>query len=217
MQFFLDTADLDDIKKYAAWGIVDGVTTNPSIIAKEGVDLETRIKEIAEVVDGPISAEVVSEDAAGMIEEGERIAQWHPNVYVKVPMTSEGLKAVTHFTNKDIRTNVTLVFSVSQAVMAAKAGATLVSPFVGRLDDISEDGMQLIADIRHAFDNYGYGTQILAASIRHPKHVVDSIMVGADIATMPPKIFDQLVKHPLTDKGLAAFLADWEKAKAFQK
>lgn len=217
MQFFLDTADLDDIKKYAAWGIVDGVTTNPSIIAKEGVDLETRIKEIAEVVDGPISAEVVSEDAAGMIEEGERIAQWHPNVYVKVPMTSEGLKAVNHFTNKDIRTNVTLVFSVSQAVMAAKAGATLVSPFVGRLDDISEDGMQLIADIRHAFDNYGYGTQILAASIRHPKHVVDSIMVGADIATMPPKIFDQLVKHPLTDKGLAAFLADWEKAKAFQK
>lgn len=217
MQFFLDTADLDDIKKYAAWGMVDGVTTNPSIIAKEGVDLETRIKEIAAVVEGPISAEVVSEDAAGMIEEGERIAKWHKNIYVKVPMTSEGLKAVKHFSEKGIHTNVTLVFSVSQAVMAAKVGATLVSPFVGRLDDISEDGMQLIADIRTAFDNYGYGTQILAASIRHPKHVIDSIMIGADIATMPPKIFDQLVSHPLTDKGLAAFLADWEKAKAFQK
>ena len=217
MQFFLDTADLEDIKKYAAWGMVDGVTTNPSIIAKEGVDLETRIKEIADIVDGPISAEVVSEDAAGMIVEGEKIAQWHPNVYVKVPMTSEGLKAVKHFSEHGIHTNVTLVFSVSQAVMAAKVGATLVSPFVGRLDDVSEDGMQLIADIRQAFDNYGYGTQILAASIRHPKHVVDSIIIGADIATMPPKIFDQLVAHPLTDKGLAAFLADWEKAKAFQK
>ena len=217
MQFFLDTADLDDIKKYASWGIVDGVTTNPSIIAKQGVDLETRIKEIAEVVDGPISAEVVSEDAEGMIAEGLEIAKWHPNVYIKVPMTSEGLKAVKHFSDNGLHTNVTLVFSVSQAVMAAKAGATLVSPFVGRLDDISEDGMQLIADIRVAFDNYGYATKILAASIRHPKHVVDSIMVGADIATMPPSIFDKLVKHPLTDKGLAAFLADWEKAKAFQK
>lgn len=217
MQFFLDTADLEQIKKYASWGIVDGVTTNPSIIAKEGVDLETRIKEIAKIVDGPISAEVVSEEAAGMIEEGERIAKWHPNVYVKVPMTSEGLKAVKYFSDNGIHTNVTLVFSVSQAVMAAKAGATLVSPFVGRLDDVSEDGMQLIADIRQAFDNYGYTTQILAASIRHPKHVVDAMAIGADIATMPPEIFDKLVKHPLTDKGLAAFLADWETAKAFQK
>jgi len=158
MKFFLDTADIADIKKYAAWGIVDGVTTNPSIIAKEGVDLETRIKEIAEIVDGPISAEVVSEDAEGMIAEGEKIAKWHENVYVKVPMTSEGLKAVTHFTAQGIRTNVTLVFSVSQAVMAAKAGATLVSPFVGRLDDISEDGMALIADIVHVFNVYGYET-----------------------------------------------------------
>lgn len=217
MKFFLDTADMADIKKYAAWGIVDGVTTNPSIIAKEGVDLETRIKEIAAVVDGPISAEVVAEDAPGMIEEGEKIAKWHKNVYVKVPMTSEGLKAVKHFSGKGIHTNVTLVFSVSQAVMAAKAGATLVSPFVGRLDDISEDGMGLIADIRHAFDNYGYGTEILAASIRHPKHVIDSIMIGADIATMPPSIFDKLVAHPLTDKGLAAFLKDWETVKDKQK
>ena len=217
MQFFLDTADLEDIKKYASWGIVDGVTTNPSIIAKEGVDLETRIKEIAEVVDGPISAEVVSTDAEGMIEEGLRIAKWHENVYVKVPMTSEGLKAVKRFTAEGIHTNVTLVFSVSQAVMAAKAGATLVSPFVGRLDDISEDGGQLIADIRQVFDNYGIDTKILSASIRHPLHVVESMKIGADIATMPPSIFDKLVKHPLTDKGLAAFLADWEKAKQFQK
>ncbi len=217
MQFFLDTADLDDIKKYAAWGIVDGVTTNPSLIAKEGVDLETRIKEIAEVVDGPISAEVVSEDAEGMIQEGRRAAKWHKNIFVKVPMTSEGLKAVKVFSAEGIRTNVTLVFSVSQAVMAAKAGATLISPFVGRLDDISEEGMQLIADIRQVFDNYGFETLILSASIRHPKHVVDSLLIGADIATMPPSIFDKLVKHPLTDKGLEAFLADWEKVKDIQK
>lgn len=217
MKFFLDTADMADIKKYAAWGIVDGVTTNPSIIAKEGVDLETRIKEIAEVVDGPISAEVVSEDAEGMIAEGEKIAAWHKNVYVKVPMTSEGLKAVKHFTAKGIHTNVTLVFSVSQAVMAAKAGATLVSPFVGRLDDISEDGMALIADIVHVYNLYGFETEVLAASIRHPKHVVDSLMMGADIATMPPSIFDKLVKHPLTDKGLAAFMKDWETVKDKQK
>lgn len=217
MKFFLDTADLEQIKKYAAWGIVDGVTTNPSIIAKEGVDLETRIKEIAKIVDGPISAEVIATDAEGMIQEGEKIAKWHENVYVKVPMTAEGLKAVKHFSSKGIKTNVTLVFSVSQAVMAAKAGATLVSPFVGRLDDVSEDGMALIADIVSVFDMYGYGTEVLAASIRHPMHVVDSMKLGADIATMPPEIFDKLVSHPLTDKGLAAFLADWEKAKAFQK
>lgn len=216
MKFFLDSADVADIKKYAAWGIVDGVTTNPSLIAKEGAHLETRIKEIAAIVDGPISAEVVSEEAEGMIDEGRKIAQWHENVYVKVPMTSEGLKAVKVFSAEGIHTNVTLVFSVSQAVMAAKAGATLVSPFVGRLDDISEDGMQLIADIVHVFRTYGYETEVLAASIRHPKHMVDSMMCGADIATMPPKLFDQLVKHPLTDSGIAAFLKDWEKVKDLQ-
>ncbi len=213
MQFFLDTADIDSIKKYASWGIVDGVTTNPSIIAKEGVNLEARIKEIAEIVDGPISAEVIATDAEGMIKEGRKIATWHENVYVKVPMTSEGLKAVTVFSAEGIKTNVTLVFSVSQAVMAAKAGATLVSPFLGRLDDISEDGMQLIADIVQVYENYGFQTQILAASIRHPLHVVQAMKIGADIATMPPSIFDKLVAHPLTDKGLAAFLADWEKVK----
>ncbi|MCL4166742.1 UNVERIFIED_CONTAM: hypothetical protein GTU68_001385 [Idotea baltica] len=217
MKFFLDTADLEAIKKYAAWGIVDGVTTNPSIIAKEGVSLEERIKEIAELVDGPISAEVIATDAEGMIEEGRKIAKWHPNVYVKVPMTSEGLKAVKVFSDEGIHTNVTLVFSVSQAVMAAKAGATLVSPFVGRLDDISEDGMQLIADIVSVYDMYGYETEVLSASIRHPMHVVDSMKLGADIATMPPSIFDKLVAHPLTDKGLAAFLKDWEKVKHLQK
>lgn len=217
MKFFLDTADMADIKKYAAWGIVDGVTTNPSIIAKEGVDLETRIKEIAEIVDGPISAEVLATEADAMIKEGRRIAKWHKNVYVKVPMTSEGLKAVKVFSNEGIHTNVTLVFSISQAVMAAKAGATLVSPFVGRLDDISEDGMQLVTDIVHVFRTYGYDTEVLAASIRHPKHVVDAMMGGADIATMPPTLFDKLASHPLTDKGLAAFLKDWEKVKAIQK
>lgn len=217
MQFFLDTADITDIRKYAEWGIVDGVTTNPSLIAKEGVDLETRIREIAEVVDGPISAEVISLDAEGMIEEGRKAAAWHQNIFVKVPMTSEGLKAVKVFAAEGIRTNVTLVFSVSQAVMAAKAGATLVSPFVGRLDDISEDGMTLIADIRQVFDNYGFETKILAASIRHPMHVVESMRLGADIATMPPKLFDMLVKHPLTDKGIEGFLADWEKVKDLQK
>ena len=152
-----------------------------------------------------------------MIEEGLKMAQWHPNVYIKVPMTSEGLKAVKYFSAEGVHTNMTLVFSVSQAVMAAKAGATLVSPFVGRIDDISGNGMELIAETRQVFDNYGFKTKILSASIRHPRHVVDSMMLGADIATMPPSIFDKLVQHPLTDKGLAAFLSDWEKVKALQK
>lgn len=217
MKFFLDTADLNEIKKYNAWGVVDGVTTNPSIIAKEGVDLETRTKEIAEIVDGPISAEVIATEADAMIEEGRKIAQWHENVFVKVPMTSEGLKAVKVFSEEGIRTNVTLVFSVTQAVMAAKVGATLVSPFVGRLDDVSEDGMALIADIVQAFINYGFATEVLAASIRNPRHIVECIKCGADIATMPPKLFEQLVAHPLTNKGLDAFLKDWETVKDLQK
>lgn len=217
MLFFLDTADIDAIKKYAAWGIVDGVTTNPSLIAKEGVKLETRIKEIAQVVDGPISAEVIATDAKEMIKEGRTIAKWHPNVYVKVPMTADGLQAVKVFSQEGIRTNVTLVFSLPQAVMAAKAGATLVSPFVGRLDDISHDGMDLISDIVESFDIYGYETLVLAASLRHPRHVVECLQVGAHIGTMPPEILDKIVKHPLTDKGLEAFLADWEKVKELQK
>lgn len=213
MKFFLDTANIADIKKYAAWGMVDGVTTNPSLIAKEGVSLEKRIKEIAEVVDGPISSEVIALDVKGMVKEGKAMAKWHPNVHVKVPMTPDGLQAVQEFNKEGIRSNVTLVFSPSQALLAAKAGATLVSPFIGRLDDISQDGMELIADIVQIFDNYEYETEILVASIRHPRHVVDASLIGADIATMPAEVLDKLVKHPLTDSGIERFLADWEKVK----
>ncbi len=213
MKFFLDTANVEDIKKYSAWGLVDGITTNPTLIAKEGVDLEKRIKEIAEVVDGPISSEVIATDAKEMIKEGEKYAKWHPNVYVKVPLTPDGLIACKEFNNQGINTNVTLVFSATQAIMAAKAGATLVSPFIGRIDDISYDGVALIDEIVTIYDNYGFETEILAASIRHPKHVLDSALAGADIATMPPEIFDKLVKHPLTDIGLERFLNDWKSLK----
>ena len=213
MEFFLDTANIDEIKKYASWGIVDGVTTNPSLIAKEGVSLEKRIKEIAEVVDGPISSEVIATDVEGMLKEGREYAKWHKNIYVKVPMTAEGLQAVKVFNAEGIHTNVTLIFSASQALLAAKAGATLVSPFIGRLDDISEDGMSLISDIVQIFDNYDLATKVLVASIRHPRHVVESALIGADIGTMPAAVLDKLVKHPLTDKGMAQFLADWEARK----
>lgn len=216
MQFFLDTANLEDIKKFASWGVVDGVTTNPSLIAKEGVSLESRIKEILEVVDGPISSEVISTDAEGMIKEGREFAKWHKNIHVKVPMTSEGLKAVKVFTKEGIKTNVTLVFSPGQAILAAKAGATLLSPFVGRLDDISEDGMNLIAEIVQIYQNYNYKTKILVASIRHPRHVIEAATLGADICTIPPAIFEKLVKHPLTDNGIEKFLADWETVKSKQ-
>ncbi|MBT4916806.1 fructose-6-phosphate aldolase [Candidatus Peregrinibacteria bacterium] len=216
MEFFLDTANLEDIKKYAAWGIIDGVTTNPSLIAKEGVSLEDRIKEITDVVDGPISAEAISEDADGMLREGRIYAAWHPNIFVKVPMTAEGLKAVKMFTEEGIKTNVTLVFSLGQAILAAKAGATLVSPFVGRLDDISEEGMALIEDIVTAYRNYGFETKVLVASIRHPRHVMDAALIGADICTMPPSVLEQLVHHPLTDKGIEKFMADWETVKNLQ-
>lgn len=213
MKFFLDTADIEEIKKYASWGIVDGVTTNPSLIAKEGVSLKDRILEIAEVVDGPLSAEVISEDHEGMMKEALEYAQWHENIYIKVPMTSEGLKTVKALTAQGIKTNVTLVFSLSQAIMAAKAGATLISPFVGRVDDISGDGMGLIAEIMETWDNYGFETEVLVASIRHPKHVVEAALLGADICTMPAKVMDQMVKHPLTDSGIARFLKDWETVK----
>lgn len=211
MQFFLDTANLEEIKKYASWGIVDGVTTNPSLIAKEGVSLEKRIKEIAAVVDGPISSEVIATDLEGMLKEGRKYAKWHKNIYVKVPMTADGLRAVKVFKEEGIHTNVTLVFSASQALLAAKAGATLVSPFIGRLDDISQDGMQLISDIVQIFDNYMIDTKVLVASIRHPRHVVDAALIGADIGTMPASVLDMLIKHPLTDIGIEKFLADWKK------
>jgi len=213
MKFFLDTANLEDIKKYAAWGIVDGVTTNPTLIAKEGVSLESRIKEIAEVVDGPISAEIIAEDAKTMVKEAKNYAQWHKNVYIKVPMTPEGLKATKELSSEGIPTNVTLVFSLGQAILAAKAGATLISPFVGRLDDICEDGMGLIADIVKAFSHYDFQSEVLVASIRNPSHVMEASIIGADICTVPTSVFDKLIKHPLTNKGLKAFLEDWEKVK----
>ena len=217
MQFFLDTANIEDIKKYNAWGVVDGVTTNPSLIAKEGASLEGRIKEIAEIVDGPISAEVISTDYEGMIEEGKKAASWHKNIYVKLPMTENGLKACKALSSEGIRINQTLIFSPGQALLAAKAGATVISPFIGRLDDKSEDGMALIAEIVEMFSNYKMGAKVLVASIRHPRHVIDSARLGAEIATIPPEVLEKLIKHPLTDIGLENFLKDWEKVKDLQK
>lgn len=216
MKFFLDTADLEAIKKYAAWGVVDGVTTNPSLVAKEGVSMEIRIKEIAEVVDGPISAEVISTDFEGMVEEGKKVAAWHKNIYVKLPMTENGLKACKTLSQEGIHINQTLIFSSGQALLAAKAGATVVSPFIGRLDDISQDGMDLIYEISQMYANYDFDTEILVASTRHPRHIIDSAKMGAQIATMPPDVLDKLIKHPMTDIGLTKFLADFEKVKSVQ-
>jgi transaldolase len=213
MKFFLDTADIEAIKKYNAWGVVDGVTTNPSLIAKEGVKLKDRIDEIVEVVDGPISVEVVATDMVGMLKEAREFAGWHKNIVVKIPMIEEGLKALKVLSAEGIKTNVTLVFSAGQALLAAKNGATYVSPFVGRLDDIGEDSMELISEIVTIFDAYEFETKVLVASVRNIGHVIDSAVMGADIATVPPKILDELIHHPLTDKGLEAFLADWEKVK----
>lgn len=217
MKFFLDTANLEDIKKYASWGVVDGVTTNPSLIAKEGVSLENRINEILKIVDGPISAEVIATDYKGMIKQGREYAKWHHNIHVKLPMTAEGLMATKTLSSEGIKTNVTLVFSVNQALLAAKAGATLVSPFIGRLDDVSQEGMELIAEIVEVFNNYDFETEVLVASVRHPRHVADAAILGADIVTMPPEVFEKLVKHPLTDIGLEKFLSDWQKVKKLQK
>ena len=213
MKFFLDTANLDEIRRIASMGILDGVTTNPSLIAKEsGKPFEQIIQEICAIVDGPISAEVIAMEAPGMLEEGRKLAKIHPNVVVKVPLIAEGLKAAKAFKAEGIRTNVTLCFSATQALMAAKAGATYVSPFVGRLDDIGLDGMELIREIVAIYENYGYDTQVLAASIRQPRHVTDSALAGAHVATIPTKVFDQMLKHPLTDKGIEGFLADWKKS-----
>jgi len=213
MKFFIDTANIDEIKEAHAMGMVDGVTTNPSLIAKEGRVFEEVIREISEIVDGPISAEVISLDAEGMVKEARELAKIHKNIVIKVPMTVEGLKATRKLTDEKIKTNVTLVFSPLQALMAAKAGASYVSPFVGRLDDISQDGMQLIEQIVEIFANYAYETEIIVASVRNPLHVLDSALAGADIATIPFNVLSKLAAHPLTDKGLKAFLADWEKAK----
>ena len=211
MKFFIDTANLEEIKKAVDMGMVDGVTTNPSLIARENKPFVEIIKEICQVVDGPISAEVIALDAEGMVREGRELAAIHENIVIKIPMTTEGLKAVKQLADEKIKTNVTLVFSASQALMAAKAGASYASPFVGRLDDISQNGMDLISDIMNIYDNYGYATEVIVASIRNPLHVVDAALLGAHIATIPFKVIAQLARHPLTDLGMEQFLADWEK------
>ncbi len=212
MKFFIDTANLEAIKEIKAMGMCDGVTTNPSLMAKEGnTDTDSVLKEICEVVQGPVSGEVTALDAEGMIAEGKRLAAISEHIVVKVPTTYEGLKATAALAAEGIPVNATLVFSASQALLVAKAGAAYVSPFVGRLDDISEDGMQLISDIVDIYENFGYETEVIVASVRHPLHVVDSALLGADIATIPPEVIKKLVAHPLTDKGLAGFMADWDK------
>ncbi|SHJ56617.1 fructose-6-phosphate aldolase [Desulfofundulus thermosubterraneus] len=209
MQLFLDTANVEEIKKAYALGVISGVTTNPSLIAREGRDFAEVVREITSIVDGPISAEAVSIDAQGMIAEAEELAAIHPNIVVKIPMTGEGLKAVKFLASKGIKTNVTLIFSVNQALLAALAGATYVSPFVGRLDDVGHDGLELIQDIMAIYSNYDFSTKVIAASIRHPVHVTMAARAGADIATVPYKVLMQMLKHPLTDIGIERFLADW--------
>ena len=211
MKFFIDTANLDEIKEAASFGVLDGVTTNPSLVAKEGKDFRELLNEIVKVVDGPISAEVVSTDVNGILNEARDLSQIHKNIVIKVPLIKEGLKAVKKLTEEDIKTNVTLCFSASQALLAAKAGATYISPFVGRLDDISHDGMQLIQQIIQIYDNYNYDTQVLVASIRHPLHLLEAALMGADVATIPFSVINKLFNHPLTSKGLDAFLTDWNK------
>ncbi len=211
MKFFIDTANLDEIREAAKIGVLHGVTTNPTLVARENRPFKELILDICEIVDGPVNAEVVSLDAEGMIREGRELAAMHKNVCVKIPMTVEGLKAVKALSTDGIMTNVTLIFQPLQALMAARAGATFVSPFVGRLDDIGQNGMALIADIRRIYDNYGIDTEIIVASIRHPVHVQESAMIGADISTIPFKVIQQLSRHPLTDKGIEQFLKDWEK------
>ncbi|WP_028784128.1 fructose-6-phosphate aldolase [Thalassobacillus devorans] len=213
MKFFIDTANIDDIKEANALGILAGVTTNPSLVAKEGVSFHERLQEITEEVDGSVSAEVVSEDAEGMIREGKELAAIAPNITVKVPMTMEGLKAVKALADLNIKVNVTLIFSANQALLAARAGAAYVSPFLGRLDDIGHNGLDLIAQIAEIFDRHGIETEIIAASVRHPVHVTEAAMNGAHIATVPFKVLNQLVKHPLTDQGIEKFLADWNQQK----
>ncbi|MCX5840253.1 MAG: fructose-6-phosphate aldolase [Deltaproteobacteria bacterium] len=211
MKFFIDTANIQEIKEGIMLGMVDGVTTNPSLVAKEKKGFDKVIRDILDVVDGPVSLEVISLDAEGMVREGRKLAKLGSNVVVKVPMTEEGLKATRIFTNEGIRINQTLVFSPLQALMAAKAGAAYVSPFVGRLDDIAHDGMEVVDQIITIFDNYGYDTEVIVASVRHPRHVLEAALMGADIATIHFKVIAQLAKHPLTDKGIEAFLADWKK------
>jgi len=213
MKFFIDTANVDEIRKAWEVGVIDGVTTNPSLMAREKQEPISLLKEICSIVDGPVSAEAISLKAEEMIKEGEELAGIHKNIVVKIPMTEDGLRAVKRLSSKGIRTNVTLIFSASQALLAAKAGATYVSPFVGRLDDISHIGMDIVRDIQTIFENYVFETEIIVASIRNPLHVIEAATIGADIATIPYSVIAQLIKHPLTDIGIEKFLKDWEKVK----
>ncbi len=211
MKLFIDTANVEHIREVASWGVLEGVTTNPSLIAKEGRDFRQVIEEICEIVDGPISAEAVSLEAEGMLREAREYSQWHQNVTIKLPMTDEGLKATAGCASEGIKTNVTLIFSASQALLAAKAGASFVSPFVGRLDDISHVGMELVHTIVALYENYGLETEVIVASVRNPLHVIDAALMGAHIATIPYKTFKQMLSHPLTDIGIQKFLDDWAK------
>ena len=212
MKFFLDTAFVDEIREVASWGILDGVTTNPTLVAKTGRKYREVLEEICSIVDGPVSAEVLSLDYEGMVREARELAKIHPNIAIKIPMTKEGLKAVKTLSEEGIKTNVTLIFSPSQAILAAKAGATFVSPFVGRLDDISHEGMALISSIVPILKYYDFKTEVIVASVRHPRHVVEAAEIGADIVTVPYKVMEQLLKHPLTDIGIKRFLDDWHAA-----
>jgi len=211
MKLFLDTADVAEIRKYAAMGLVDGVTTNPSLVAKAGATREKAITEICDIVDGPISAEVIATDRKGMVEEGLALAAIHRNVTIKVPLTGDGLAACRELSRQNVKVNVTLCFTPVQALLAAKAGATFISPFIGRLDDLGETGLDIIEDIREIYDNYGFGTEVLVASVRSPQHVRIAARIGADVCTVPPKVMGQLLRHPLTDIGLEQFLADHRK------
>ena len=213
MKIFLDTANLESIKKFNDMGLLDGITTNPSLISKEGGNPKDEMKEITKIIKGDVSLEVVSTDYIGMVEEGKRLREYGRNVVVKVPITPNGLKACKHLTSEGIPVNVTLIFSPNQALLAAKSGAKYVSPFIGRLDDIGQDGMHLIKEIKEIFSNYDFETEILVASIRHPLHVIDAAKIGADVVTLPPAVLDKMLNHPLTDIGLKNFLADWEKLK----
>lgn len=213
MRLFIDTANVEEIREVSRWGVITGVTTNPSLIAKEGRNFYEVVKEICTIIDGPISAEVVSTEAGSMVAEAEELAGIHPNIVIKIPMMEEGLKAVSILSRKGIKTNMTLVFSANQALLAARAGATYVSPFLGRIDDVGQDGVQVVADTVQIFAQHGIDTEIIAASIRHPVHVTEAAKVGADIATVPYAVLKKMVRHPLTDAGIEKFLADWETVK----
>lgn len=213
MKIFIDTANIEEIKTANEWGVIDGVTTNPTLVAKEGKDFKSIVNQILSIVDGPISVEVISTDSEGMVKEALDMAKWSKNIVIKIPMIPEGLKAVKILSEKGVKTNVTLVFSVNQAILAAKAGATYVSPFIGRLDDIGHDGMQIIRDLVQIYKLYDFKTEIIVASVRHPLHVIESAKIGADVATIPFGVIEKMFKHPLTDIGLEKFLKDWGKVK----